>query len=87
MATLASILADREEVTCPICGRPLVVTEQPDGKSRFDGCGRNCVPVYWVPEDSIIFGPKDCPMTVFRKKWNPNEPAPTIVPKYTNGGW
>jgi len=87
MATLASILEDREEVTCPICGRPLVVIEQPDGKSRFDGCGRNCVPVYWVPEDSIILGPTGSPMIVYRKKWNPDEPAPTIIPKYTNGGW
>jgi hypothetical protein len=87
MATLASVLEGREEVTCPICARPLVVTEQPNGKSRFDGCGRDCVPVYWVPEDSIILGPQGCTMIVYRKKWNPSEPAPKLIPKYTNGGW
>jgi hypothetical protein len=87
METLESVLKDREEETCPICKRPLVVTELPDGKSRFDGCGRDCAPMYWVPDDSIVLGPKGGPMTVYRKKWNPNEPAPTLLPKYTNGGW
>jgi len=43
--------------------------------------------MYWVPDDSIVLGPKGGPMTVYRKKWNPNEPAPTLLPKYTNGGW
>jgi hypothetical protein len=87
METLESILKDRDEETCPICKRPLFVTEQPDGTSRFEGCGRWCAPMYWIPEDSIIFGLKGGPMTVYRKRWDPNEPAPKTVPKYTNGGW
>jgi hypothetical protein len=43
--------------------------------------------MYWVPEDSIILGPQGGLMFVYRKKWNPNEPAPTLIPKYTNAGW
>jgi len=86
METLESVLKDHEEETCPICKRPLFMTEQPDGSSRFEGCGRGCAPMYSVPENSIIFGLKGGPMTVYRKRWNPNEPS-TKVAKYTNGGW
>lgn len=85
--TLASVLEGREDVLCPICARQLFVTPLPEGKGRFDGCGRNCVPMYRVPEDSIILGPQGGLMFVYRKKWNPNEPAPTLTPKYTTAGW
>jgi hypothetical protein len=87
VATLASVLEGREEVNCPICKHPLLVSPQPDGKYRFDGCNRKCLPMYWVPEDSIVLGPVGGVMTIYRRKWNPNEPEPTLVPKYTNGGW
>src|SRR5258706_15985796 len=85
--TLASVLEGREEVLCPICSRPLVVSPLADGKVRFDGCGRNCVPMYWVLEDSIILGPQGGAMTVYRRKWLPDEPGPTLLAKHTNGGW
>ena len=80
-ATLASVLQDREEVTCPICARSLFVRPIAEGKARFEGCGRNCLPVYWVPEDSLILGPGGGLMFVYRKKWRPDEPHPTLVPR------
>jgi hypothetical protein len=88
MATaLESVLSGREEVNCPICERPLVVSLKPDGGYRFDGCSRKCEPMYWVPEDSIVFGPVGGALTIWRRKWNPDEPEPTHAPKYTDGGW
>ncbi len=86
-ATLASVLEGREEVTCPICARPLVVSPLPEGKARFIGCGRDCVPVYWVPEDSVILGAEGGLMFVYQRKWRPDEPQPTLIPRYVNLGW
>jgi hypothetical protein len=86
-STLASVLEGREEVTCPICTRPLVISPLPDGKRRFDACGRNCLPVYYVPDDSIAFGPADGVMFIYHRRWRPDVPKPTCRPRYTNGGW
>lgn len=86
MEILENPIADREQVTCPICGRELFATTLPDGKTRFHGCGRNCAPNYWVPEDSILFGLQGGPMFVYRKKWNPYEPT-SLMPRYTSGAW
>jgi hypothetical protein len=80
-------MEDHEQVTCPICKRPLFVTKEPDGKARFQGCGKDCVPVYWVPQDSIILGPEDGAMLVYRKRWMLDDPPPTLVAKYTNLPW
>jgi len=84
-STLASVLEGREEVLCPICSRPLLVFPLPDGKARFDGCAQKCAPMYWVPEDSIVLGLQGGVMTVYRRKWQPDDPKPMLVPKYTNG--
>jgi len=85
--TVDSALEGREAVLCPICKRQLFVTPLPEGKARFDGCGKNCAPMYWVPEDSVILGIHGGVMFVHRKKWNPNEPEPKTIAKYTNAGW
>jgi hypothetical protein len=85
--TLESVLGGREEVNCPICERPLVVSPKPDGSSRFDGCARQCQPMYWIPEDSIVSGSQGGAMTIWRRKWNPGEPEATLMAKYTDGGW
>jgi|SRR5882724_995085 len=85
--TLANLLADKEELTCPVCTRPLVVSKLPDGKSRFDACGRNCLSVYQVPDDCILLGPEGGLMIVYRRKWTSDYPPATIVPKYVGGGW
>jgi hypothetical protein len=87
METLASVLEGYEEEKCPICRKPLVVTPLPDGQSRFDGCGRGCAPMYVVPENSQLVGVEGAPKAVFRKRWDPNEPEPKMVPKYVNGAW
>ena len=87
MTTLDSLMEDHERVTCPICKRQLFVTKEPDGKAIFQGCGKECVPVYWVPQDSIIFGPDAGPLFVYRKKWKPDDPAPTLIAKYTTLAW
>jgi hypothetical protein len=88
MATaLESVLGGREEVNCPICERPLVVSPKPGSGYRFDGCSRKCQSMYWIPEDSIVFGPVGGALTIWRHRWNPGQPRPNCVPKYTNGGW
>lgn len=66
--TLESILGGREEICCPDCKRPLVVSALPDGKHRFDGCGRNCRELYDLPDDCIIFGPVGGVMTIYQPK-------------------
>ncbi len=85
--TLASVLEGHEPVNCPICSRQLFVSRLEEGKARFDGCGRNCIPVYWVPDDSLILGPQGGLMHVYRRKWRTDEPKPTLIPKYVNLGW
>lgn len=80
------LLDDCESVNCPICDRQLFVTTLDDGKARFDGCGCNCLPVYWVPKDSIIVREGRL-FFLYRRKWKPDDPKPTLVPKYTGGAW
>jgi hypothetical protein len=84
---MEEVLAGREEVNCPLCSRPIAGHYEADGRAVFDGCTRKCVPMYWVPEESIIFGPVGGAWTVWRKKWLPSEPEPTMISKYTNGAW
>lgn len=85
--TLTSVLEGREEVLCPMCNHPLLVFPLSDGKARFDGCAKKCLPMYWVPEDSIVLGLPNGVMTIYRRKWLPHEPPAKLMPKYTDGAW
>jgi ssDNA-binding Zn-finger/Zn-ribbon topoisomerase 1 len=51
-------LREMDEVCCPDCGKPLIITKLADGRARFDGCGRNCCDVYQIPDGCISFGPQ-----------------------------
>jgi hypothetical protein len=59
-------LSNMEEVHCPKCGKPLVVTDLPDGRARFDGC--ECQDAYNMPKGSIIFGAKGGLKTIYKPK-------------------
>jgi hypothetical protein len=45
-------LDKRAELSCPKCGKPLIAQPRPDGRVRFDGCGRDCFTVYDIPDGS-----------------------------------
>jgi ssDNA-binding Zn-finger/Zn-ribbon topoisomerase 1 len=51
-------LREMDEVCCPDCGKPLVITKHTNGRARFDGCGRNCRDVYQLPDGCISIGPQ-----------------------------
>jgi len=61
-------LSERKEVCCADCNKPLVVTPLADDSLRFDACGRDCRDLYNIPEDCILFGPKDGPLFIYRPK-------------------
>jgi uncharacterized protein YbaR (Trm112 family) len=85
--TIQDLLAGREEVCCPDCKKPLVVSALPDGKRRFDACGRDCREVYNIPDDCILLGPEGGLMFIYqRKRWS-DDPKPPSRFIYTNGGW
>lgn len=61
-------LREMDEVCCPDCGKPLVITKLADGRARFDGCGRNCRDVYHLPDGCISFGPQYGLQFIYRPK-------------------
>jgi hypothetical protein len=85
--TIQELLADREEVCCPDCRKPLVVSALPDGKRRFDACGRDCREVYDIPGDCILLGPEGGLMFIYQPRRRPDDPKPLSRFIYTNGGW
>jgi hypothetical protein len=50
-------LSNMDEVRCPDCGKPLVITDLPGNRSRFEGCGRDCRDLYILPDGCISVGP------------------------------
>jgi hypothetical protein len=82
MISTIDSLREREELCCPDCKKPLVIRQMPDGSSRFEGCGRNCRPLYHIPDDNILFGALGAPLFIYVPKTQPN-----CIPRYQTGGW
>jgi len=57
-------LNQRTEVPCPECGKPLVIGLR-EGRPRFEGCGRDCLDVYNIPDGCIAVGPVDGPLFLY----------------------
>jgi hypothetical protein len=62
---LALDLNKRTELSCPKCGKPLIVQPVPGGRARFDGCGRNCLKMYDIPDGSVMFGSVCGPLFIY----------------------
>ena len=58
-------LNKRTELCCPMCGKPLLVQPLPEGRARFDGCGRDCLEIYEIPDGSVAFGTMDGPLFLY----------------------
>jgi hypothetical protein len=61
-------ISNMDEVCCPDCGKPLVVTVLENGQSKFDGCGRGCRLLCDIPQGSIMFGAKGAPMFIYKPR-------------------
>jgi len=57
-------LDKRTELTCPKCGKPLLI-EDTDDRARFLGCGRDCFELYNIPDGSVAFGPVGEPLFLY----------------------
>jgi hypothetical protein len=58
-------LDKRTELSCPKCGKPLISQPLSDGCVRFEGCGRDCLTVYEIPDGSVTFGPACGPLFIY----------------------
>lgn len=58
-------LDKRTELTCPKCGRPLIAQPLPEDRVRFEGCGRDCLKLYDIPNGSVAFGPVCGPLFLY----------------------
>jgi hypothetical protein len=56
MSAMMPDLSRRDELCCPDCGKPLVITPLTETRARFDGCGRGCRESWDIPHGSIMFG-------------------------------
>jgi len=80
-------LSNREEMQCPDCKKPLFVSTPTPNHAVFDACGNDCRLVYDVPEDAILFGPKEGRKTIWIPKGsNPNLPL-KCIPRYRGHAW
>ena len=62
-------ISKMEEYRCPECGKPVLVSSLPDGRSRIEGCGPNCKrQTYDIPRGSIVVGPEDGPKSIYKPK-------------------
>jgi hypothetical protein len=58
-------LDKRTELSCPKCGRPLVIEHVDPDHAHFLGCGRDCFEVYNIPDGSVAFGPVGAPLFLY----------------------
>jgi hypothetical protein len=58
-------LDKRTELCCPKCGKPLLIEPLSENRSRFLGCGRDCLDIYMIPNGSVAFGPLGGPQFLY----------------------
>jgi len=58
-------LDKRTELSCPKCGKPLVIQHVDADHAHFLGCGRDCFKVYSIPDGSVAFGPVGAPLFLY----------------------